>query len=261
MAAQLERAERLGRRLARDARLDGWRAFERIKSRAAKSAPSSKRAAARAAPNAVLTTSRRLAIMVSMSATSPLPRLHTYGDLRRWSDEFRWELIDGQAHAMTGPSWQHQRVCMNLSSQLNTHFNAHGCRVFAAPFDIRLPEADEHDDAIRTVVQPDISVICDASKLDSRGCRGAPDLVVEILSPSTAARDHVIKRALYERHGVREYWLVHPLDRILTIYTYRGETGFGPVELLAATGKLTSPGFPELEIDWDEVFADVSAEP
>jgi Uma2 family endonuclease len=195
-----------------------------------------------------------------MNATSQLASLHTYGDLRRWSDEFRWELIDGQAHAMTGPSWQHQSVSTNLVVQLATHFRAR-CRVFAAPFDVRLPEGTEPDDAIRTVVQPDISVVCDASKLDSRGCRGAPDLVVEIISPSTAARDHVIKRALYERHGVREYWLVHPLDRILTIYTRRGEVGFGPAELVAAAGKLASPGFPGLEVDWDEVFADVSAEP
>jgi Uma2 family endonuclease len=207
----------------------------------------------------VLTIDRHLAIMPDMSATSP--RLHTYGDLRRWSDDVRWELIDGEAHAMTGPSWQHQSVCMNLGVQLAAHFRARGCRVFPAPFDIRLPEGDEHDDAIRTVVQPDISVVCDASKLDSRGCRGAPDLVVEIISPSTAARDHVIKRALYDRHGVREYWLVHPIDRIVTIYGRVGEGGFGPAELLAAAGKLTSVGFPGLEVDWDEVFADVSAEP
>lgn len=194
-----------------------------------------------------------------MSTKSARPE--TYGDLRSWSDDVRWELIDGEAHAMTGPSWQHQSVCTNLILQLATHLRARGCRVFPAPFDIRLPEADEPDDAIRTVVQPDISVVCDASKLDARGCRSAPDLVVEILSPSTAARDHVIKRALYERHGVREYWLVHPLDRIVTIYRHRGEVGFGPVELLEAAGKLTSPGFPGLEVDWDEVFADVSAEP
>jgi hypothetical protein len=97
--------------------------------------------------------------------------------------------------------------------------------VFPAPFDIRLPEGDQHDDDIRNVVQPDISVVSDASKLDSRGCRGAPDLVIE------------------------------------AIYRSTGEGGFGPAEMLAAAGKLTSPRFPGLEVDWDEVFADVSAEP
>jgi Uma2 family endonuclease len=192
-----------------------------------------------------------------MSATRP----HTYGDLRGWPDETRWELIDGQAHAMAGPSWQHQTVCVNLGCQLHPYFRALGSRVFFAPLDIRLPEGDEHDDAIRNVVQPDISVVSDASKLDSRGCRGAPDLVVEVTSPATAGRDHVIKRALYERHGVREYWLVHPSDRILIIYRHRGESGFGIPETFAAEGKLPSAGFPGLEVDWDDVFANISAEP
>lgn len=194
-----------------------------------------------------------------MSAASPLDRLHTYADLRTWPDDVRWELIEGQAFAMTAPSWQHQGVCTNLILQIGAHFRGQGCRVFPAPFDIRLPENDEPDDAIRTVLQPDLSVVCDARKLDSRGCRGAPDFVIEILSPSTAARDHVIKRALYERHGVREYWLVHPLDRVVTIYR-AADSVFGPAQTIAATGKLTSPSFPGLEVDWDEVFADVSVE-
>ncbi len=195
-----------------------------------------------------------------MSVPSPARQTFTYANLRSWPDDERWELIEGEAFAMTGPSWQHQRVSMNLGSQLNAHFggHGHGCMVFAAPFDVRLPEGLEHDDAIETVVQPDIAVVCDKAKLDARGCRGAPELVIEILSPSTAARDHVTKRALYERHGVREYWLVHPLDRILMIYR-RGETGgFVQAEPVAAVGKLASPSFADLEVDWDLVFADVS---
>ncbi len=199
-----------------------------------------------------------------MSATSPVHRPHTYADLQRWPADERWELIEGEAYAMTGPSWQHQRVSSNLVTQLNLHFSAHGCRVFHAPFDVRLARGSELDDAIETVVQPDISVVCDKTKLDSRGCRGAPELVIEILSPSTAARDHLTKRALYERHGVREYWLVHPLDRILTVYRRSDNAGvepFGPVELLAATGKLASSSFPGLEVDWDAVFVDVSEQP
>lgn len=100
----------------------------------------------------------------------------------------------------------------------------------------------QHDEEVETVVQPDLVVVCDKTKLDQRGCRGAPELVVEILSPSTAARDHVTKRALYDRHGVREYWLVHPLDRILMVYR-RGESGrFEAAEPVAAAGKLVSAG-------------------
>lgn len=87
-----------------------------------------------------------------------------------------------------------------------------------APVDVRLPKHDEADDQIDSVVQPDLFVVCNSNKLDKRGVRGAPDWIVEVLSPSTASRDQISKRNLYERHGVDEYWLVHPVDRILTIY-------------------------------------------
>ncbi len=192
-----------------------------------------------------------------MSAASPVDRPRNYGDLRRSSDETRWELVDGQAYAMAGPSWQHQSVTAGLVAQLLVYFRAHGCRVLPAPFDVRLPRADEADEAIDTVVQPDISVVCELGKLDEQGCRGAPDLVVEVLSPSTAGRDHLTKRALYERHGVREYWIVHPIDRIVTIHRRQGDGGFGPPELFEARGVVRSEGFAGLELDWDLVFADV----
>ena len=87
----------------------------------------------------------------------------------------------------------------------------------ATPFDVRLPDADEADDDIRTVVQPDISVICNPEKLDDRGCRGTPDFIAEILSPSTSAKDQIQKVRLYEKHGVKEYWIIHPTDKVLTI--------------------------------------------
>ena len=196
--------------------------------------------------------------MWSMTAASSADRPRTYGDLRRWGDDTRWEIIDGQAYAMTGPSWQHQSVTAGLVAQLLAYFRAHGCRVLPAPFDVRLPRGSEPDDAIETVVQPDISVVCDPTKLDERGCRGAPDLVVEVLSPSTAGRDHLIKRALYERHGAREYWLVHPIDRIVTVHRRKGEGAFGPSELFEARGVQRMEGFAGLEIDWDQAFADVS---
>jgi hypothetical protein len=92
------------------------------------------------------------------------------------------------------------------------------CKVYFAPFDVRLPEYDEADDFVNTVVQPDISVICNKDKLDDKGCRGAPDLIMEILSPSTASRDLQIKKNLYEKHGVKEYWIVHPGDKIVIVY-------------------------------------------
>ncbi len=193
-----------------------------------------------------------------MTASRPidkgeLPR--TYAELRARQDELRWELIDGQAHAMTGPSWQHQSVVGRLFAQLLAQLGDR-CRVLVAPLDVRLPRSDEPDDEVETVVQPDIVVVCDLSKLDDRGCRGAPDLVVEVLSPSTAGRDHLVKRALYERCGVRQYWLVHPFDRLATIHRRAGDR-FAPPDLFEARGLLPVADHDGVEIDWDQVFADL----
>lgn len=195
--------------------------------------------------------------MVSMSATDPVDRPRTYGDLRRRKDDTRWEVIDGEPFCMTGPSWQHQSVVAGLLVQLVAHFRARGCRVLPAPFDVRLPRGAELDDDVETVVQPDISVVCDLDKLDEHGCRGAPDLVVEVLSPSTAGRDHLTKRALYERHGVKEYWLVHPIDRIVTVLRRGPDGALGQADLFEARGVRAAGAFDGLEVDWDQAFADV----
>jgi Uma2 family endonuclease len=183
-------------------------------------------------------------------------RPHTYGEIRTWSDDTRWEIIDGHAYAMASPSLYHQSVLGRLFVQLMSYFDVRGCRVLLAPFDVRLPRGNEPDDAIETVVQPDIIVVCDRSKLDDRGCRGAPDLVVEVLSPSTAGRDQLTKRAVYERHGVRQYWLVHPTDRLVTIHRRVGE-GFAVPELFEARGIVSIQGHEGLAIDWDQVFVDL----
>ena len=119
----------------------------------------------------------------------------TYGDYLKWDDSERWELIDGIAYNMTpAPSRFHQQVSIELCFQLVNHLRDTTCKVYAAPFDVRLLEADEADESVTTVVQPDISVICDPSKLDDRGCKGSPDLIVEILSPATARKDRAGRR-------------------------------------------------------------------
>jgi Uma2 family endonuclease len=176
---------------------------------------------------------------------------HTYGEYRRWPEETRYELIDGYAYAMApAPSRQHQEMLGELFRQVANALEGHSCRAFIAPFDVRLPRAGEADDEVDTVVQPDLSVVCDPAKLDERGCRGAPDWVVEVLSPATAGHDHILKRAVYERAGVREYWLVHPLDRIVTIY--RLESGhYGAPEVRELTGRQPLGVPVEAEIDWD----------
>ncbi|GAB6067340.1 Uma2 family endonuclease [Methylothermus subterraneus] len=178
---------------------------------------------------------------------------HTYRDYLNWPEDTRYELIDGIAYAMTAPNRRHQEVLLELARQVANALQGHPCRPFIAPFDVRLPKGEEADEDIDTVVQPDLCVVCDERKLDERGCRGAPDWVVEVLSPATAGHDHILKRTVYERAGVKEYWLVHPVDRIVTVY--RLEDGrFGVPEVRELKGKQGVGVLPKVEVDW-EAFA------
>jgi Uma2 family endonuclease len=178
---------------------------------------------------------------------------HTYGDYRTWPEPPRYELIEGMAYAMApAPTRRHQRLVGELFRAISDTLEDSTCEVNLAPFDVRLPKADEADDDIETVVQPDLCVVCDPAKLDDKGCRGAPDWLIEVLSPATAGHDQVRKLALYERHGVREYWLVHPVDRVVTIYRLEhGAYGRPVVEELQGRSRcLACPG---AEIDWTTV--------
>lgn len=185
-----------------------------------------------------------------------------YADYRRWSDDERWELIDGEAYAMTAPSLGHQSAVGELFRQIANHLVAKPCRPFVAPFDVRLPRPHERDEDTTTVVQPDITVVCDSTKLDERGCRGAPDWVIEVLSPSTAAKDQIQKLAVYERAGVPEVWLVHPTDRIVTVYTQSdAKPGYGKPAIHETVATLSPGLFPDLAMDWALVFPEVTTPP
>ena len=176
---------------------------------------------------------------------------YTYADYLTWPDDARYELIDGEAFLMSpAPLVEHQEVAGELFRQLANQLDGQPCRPYIAPVDVRLPRADEADAAIDTVVQPDVLVVCDPSKIDRRGVRGAPDWVLEVLSPSTAAHDQIAKRRTYERAGVREYWLVHPGDRTLTVYVLdNGQYGRPEIyELKDATPIGVLPG---VSIAWD----------
>jgi Uma2 family endonuclease len=181
---------------------------------------------------------------------------YTYGDYLKWPDEERWEIIDGIAYNMTpAPSVQHQRIITELTRQFANYFQGKTCEVFVAPFDIRLPQGEEKDEAIDTVVQPDIVIICDPGKLDEKGCRGGPDLVVEIISPSTVQRDLKVKMDLYERVGVKEYWIVHPSDKTVMVFTL-GQIGrYGRPEILTKDDRLKTILFAGLTIDLKMVFS------
>jgi len=181
---------------------------------------------------------------------------YTYADYASWPEDTRYELIDGVAYAMAGPNRRHQEIVGNLFLQLANALEGHPCRVYVAPFDVRLPKADEEDEAVDTVVQPDLSVFCDRSRLDDKGARGAPDWIIEVLSPATAGHDQILKRRAYERSGVREYWLVHPTDRIVIIY-WLTDGAYGRPDVFELVGSAVSRVLPELAIDWDRALRDL----
>lgn len=180
---------------------------------------------------------------------------HCYGDYLTWPDDVRYELIDGNAYLMApAPDLAHQEVAGEIFRQAANALHGRTCRALIAPIDVRLPKLDEVDERVDTVVQPDVLVVCDANKLDRRGVRGAPDWVVEVLSPSTAGHDQIKKLQLYERHGVLEYWLIHPIDRVLTVYRLiNGE--YGKPELYELRGETAVSVLPVIVIQWDELSA------
>ena len=179
---------------------------------------------------------------------------HTYADYLAWPADIRYELIDGIAYAMgPAPVRRHQEVALELVRQIADALDGSPCRPYIAPFDVRLPRANEADEFVNTVVQPDISVICDKTKLDERGCRGAPDWIIEVISPSTASHDQIVKRALYERVGVREFWLVHPVDNVVIIYLLQNGA-YGKPEVQELVDTTMSSVLPEVRIVWERVL-------
>jgi Uma2 family endonuclease len=175
---------------------------------------------------------------------------YTYADYLAWPDDTRYELVDGVAHGMApAPTRVHQTVVGELFRQVANALQSKPCQAFVAPFDVRLPRAEEADEQVDTVVQPDVLVVCDAGKLDERGVRGAPDWVAEVLSPSSAGHDQITKLAAYERAGVREYWLHHPTDRLLTVYRLEGGA-YGRPTIREMKGPVTLGVLPEVTIDF-----------
>ena len=185
-----------------------------------------------------------------MNTAEKLQQKYTYADYAHWPEDERWELINGVAYAMTGPLRIHQEIVTDLGRQIGNYLQGKPCKVYVAPFDIRLPRQDEVDAKVETVVQPDLSIICDPSKLDKLGCRGAPDWIVEVLSPSTTLKDMNTKRSLYEQHGVQEYWIIHPEDRWLMVYTLDAQRQYGKPGVFGMDDPTSVQLFPDLSIDW-----------
>ena len=182
---------------------------------------------------------------------------HTYADYLVWSRTHGDEVIDGTAFVREpAPSATHQVILFELGQQIRNALKGSPSRIFVAPLDVRLPKTTNADDQIDTVVQPDLLIVSDPRKIDARGVCGAPDWVAEVLSPSTARYDRTVKLAAYERAGVREVWLVNPVDCKLTIY--RLEKGrYGQATGLDLKGKTALTAVGGVIIDWDEALAEL----
>lgn len=183
-----------------------------------------------------------------MALPKALKPSFTYADYLSWPSDERWELIDGEAYAkLPAENPLHQIVTGQLLNQIDNP-----TRTSLSRIDVLLPTSNEADEQSTTVVQPDVLVVCDPAKIAERNIRGAPDWIIEVLSPATARYDHITKRALYERAGVREYWLVHPVDRIITIYTLQDGHYAGP-EIIEMAGERAPTIFPDMLIRWQTI--------
>jgi Uma2 family endonuclease len=191
---------------------------------------------------------------LQMVEEPPAGYTYTYADYLKFKFEERLELFKGHILKMATPNRKHQVISMHLSNAFYNFLEGKSCYVFYAPFDVRLPVQNKtSDDEITTVVQPDICVICDETKLDKRGCCGAPDIMVEILSPGNSKRELHYKFELYEESGVMEYWIVEPEEKLVLIYVLENGRYFGKKPYSEGM-IITTNVLPELEISVSDIF-------
>lgn len=203
-------------------------------------------------------------IFVEMKVIMPITSLdqldlnatYTYTDYLQWQLKERLELLRGKIALISpAPSVRHQRISGKLHGILWTYLNGNPCEVFSAPFDVRLTR-QKNAEEVTTIVQPDLCVICDASKLDEQGCNGAPELIIEILSPGNTHKEMKDKFDLYQEAGVEAYWIVHPQDNNVLIYELNEEGKFIGKPPLTEGDILTSNLFTDLTIDLKNIFAE-----
>ncbi|CAA7600506.1 Restriction endonuclease type II-like [Acididesulfobacillus acetoxydans] len=191
----------------------------------------------------------------------PIPqsnKKYNYADYLNWPKGERWEIIDGVPYMQSAPTWQHQAVSGNIFAQFHGYLKDKPCRVFAAPFDVCIPEADESDEDISNVIsQPDIAIVCDQGKLRKTGYFGIPLIIVEIVSPSTAKNDKLTKFNAFEKAGVREYWLVEPEIMLVNVFVLQENKRYGRPEIYSNEDKIKVNSFPDFEVDLAAVFANL----
>ncbi|WP_162419492.1 Uma2 family endonuclease [Cyclobacterium roseum] len=182
---------------------------------------------------------------------------YSYADYLSWQLDEMVELIKGKVFRQAAaPRRIHQEVSMILANRFYEFLKEKTCKVYPAPFDVRLPVVSRRHEDIDTVVQPDLCVVCDPEKLDELGCVGAPDLIVEILSPGNNKKEIQLKYEVYEASGVKEYWVVHPDERTLLIYTLKAGK-YLPSRLFTFGDRVRSMALPGFELDLDGVFGEL----
>ena len=187
-----------------------------------------------------------------------LNKVYTYADYFKWQFEERVELIKGRIFKMSpAPNSMHQRLSGDIYGQLWSFLKGKKCSAFSAPFDVRLPRKSKEDKDIITVLQPDICVICDLNKIDVKGCIGAPDIVVEILSPGNNATELKNKYEVYEESGVKEYWVVSPQNNTFIIYTLINGK-YDASRLMVAGDVITSSVLDGFSLDLTELFEGIN---
>jgi Uma2 family endonuclease len=189
-----------------------------------------------------------------------LSKTYSYADYYSWKFEERLELIKGKIFKMSpAPSGNHQLISGKIYVRLYNYLENKRCKVFQAPFDVRLVRDETSDKKIKNVVQPDVCVICDMAKLaDTRSCLGAPDIVVEVLSPGNNKKELKLKYELYEEFGVKEYWIVYPGEQSVIRYVLN-ENGKFKTEgsPLTIGDHITTPILPGFELSLEDVFRDL----
>lgn len=189
----------------------------------------------------------------------PLPqgKRYTYADALSWDESERIELIYGDPVMMAPPSRVHQEVGGEIYLQLGNYLKGKKCRVYNAPFGVRpFEKSGDSPYDVDTLVEPDITVVCDPDKLDDAGCKGAPDLIVEILSPSTQRHDRLVKYDLYQRAGVREYWVVDPASRTVSVHTLE-DGGYHSPTVYTAGASVPVGVLEDCRIDLGAVFSGI----
>ncbi|MHB1407890.1 MAG: Uma2 family endonuclease [Desulfitobacteriaceae bacterium] len=183
---------------------------------------------------------------------------YTYADYLTWPEDERWEIIDGVAYMQAAPTPTHQEILMELSRQIANYLTGKPCKVYPAPFCVRLTKDDEKkNEGITKVVEPDITVVCDKSKIDEKGCNGAPDMIIEIISPSSTKRDRFIKFNAYEKAGIKEYWIVEPDVKIVSVFILQHNGSYGRQNVYSEEDQIQVNLFPDLTIDLKSIFVNI----